>query len=335
MENDKVFIEANYKNKSIIYNMYDFEHALVTKKINRLTNKLNMIKRGIGYQKQKLEKLKVNTVKSCFGTKKLFKAQYILYNEHSAWKEAFYKARHRNIELQGLNTVTQGNACIKYDYEMNSLSIQLPYKNIANGKVNHKAEWLRIDNVDFPYHKQDLIEALNAENSPVSWRIEDKGDYFLFKPSYKLFEDESQINYSKEDGVIGYDINYDHIAWSEIDDIGNLINFGTIKFDIDGKTTGQIAKILEKGAIELVNIAKIKQKPLTGEDIKNINKNILTYGNTKRNLKISMFAHKKIIEAISSRAFKEKLEVFYVNPAYTSQMGKIKYMKAKGISIHT
>ncbi|MBU3158006.1 hypothetical protein KPL46_24400, partial [Clostridium estertheticum] len=25
---------------------------------------------------------------------------------------------------------------------------------------------------------------------------------------------------------------------------------------------------------------------------------------------------------------------FYVNPAYTSQMGKIKYMKAKGISIH-
>ncbi|MBU3200711.1 hypothetical protein KPL48_15565, partial [Clostridium estertheticum] len=54
----------------------------------------------------------------------------------------------------------------------------------------------------------------------------------------------------------------------------------------------------------------------------------------KRNMKISMFAHKKIIEAISSRAFKENLAVFYVNPAYTSQMGKIKYMKAKGISIH-
>lgn len=334
MADNKVFVEANYKNKTIIYNMYDFEHALVAKKISRLTNKLNMIKRGINYKKQRLEKLKASIVKSCFGTKKLFKAQYTLYNEHFAWKEAFYKARHRNIELQGLNTVTQGNACVKYDYEMNSLSIQLPYENIVNGRVNHSSQWFEIENVDFPYHKQDLIEALNNENSPVSWRIEDKGDYFLFKPSYKLFKDETQINYSRASGVIGYDINYNHIAWSETDGIGNLIDFGTIHFDIDNKTSGQISKILEKSACQLVQIAKDKNKPLAGEDIKNISKTTLTYGNAKRNFRISMFAHRKIIAAISSRAFKEDLEVFYVNPAYTSQIGKIKYMKAKGISIH-
>ncbi|WAG67082.1 hypothetical protein LL037_08110 [Clostridium estertheticum] len=32
MSDDKIFVEANYKNKSIIYNIYDFEHALVVKK---------------------------------------------------------------------------------------------------------------------------------------------------------------------------------------------------------------------------------------------------------------------------------------------------------------
>lgn len=332
MENNKVFVEANYKNKSIIYNMYDFEHTLVTKKISRLTNKLNMIKRGISYRKQKLEKLNNNIVKSCFGTKKLFKAQYTSYNEHFAWKEAFYKARHRNIELQGLKTVTQGNACVKYDYEANILSIQLPYENKVG--VYHSSQWFEIDEVDFPYHKQDLVEALNTKNCPVSWRIEDKGDYFLFKPSYKLFKDEIQINYSKSIGVIGYDINYNHIAWSETDGIGNFIDFGTLHFNIEHKTSGQISKILEKCACELVKIAKDKNKPLAGEDIKNISKTRLTYGNAKRNFRISLFAHRKIIAAISSRAFKENLEVFYVNPAYTSQMGKIKYMKAKGISVH-
>ncbi len=32
MSDDKIFVEAKYKNKSIIYNIYDFEHALVIKK---------------------------------------------------------------------------------------------------------------------------------------------------------------------------------------------------------------------------------------------------------------------------------------------------------------
>ncbi|MBU3176813.1 hypothetical protein KPL47_10555 [Clostridium estertheticum] len=332
MWDDKIFVEANYKNKTIIYNMYDFEHALVVKKISRLTNKLNMIKRGISYQKQKLARLNTSAVKSCFGTKKLFKSQHTLYNEHFEWKEDFYKARHKTIELQGLNTVTQGNACVKYNYKTNLLKIQLPYENKIG--AYHSSQWFEVENVDFPYHKDSLIEALNTKNSPVSLRIEDKGDYFLFKPSYKLFKDENQINYSKANGIVGYDINYDHIAWSETDCIGNLLDFGTIHFNITNKTSGQISKILEKSALGLVQIARYKNKPLAGEDIKNISKSKLPYGNTKRNMKISMFAHKKIIEAISSRAFKENLAVFYVNPAYTSQMGKIKYMKAKGISIH-
>ncbi|MBW9154413.1 hypothetical protein [Clostridium estertheticum] len=38
-------------------------------------------------------------------------------------------------------------------------------------------------------------------------------------------------------------------------------------------------------------------------------------------MKISMFAHKKIIEAISSRDFKENLAVFCVNPASSMLQG--------------
>ena len=41
-----------------------------------------------------------------------------------------------------------------------------------------------------------------------------------------------------------------------------------------------------------------------------------------------------MISAIKSRAEKMGVAVFEVNPAYTSQIGKMKYMKRFGISIH-
>ncbi|ENQ3106065.1 transposase [Bacillus cereus] len=49
---------------------------------------------------------------------------------------------------------------------------------------------------------------------------------------------------------------------------------------------------------------------------------------------MSMFAYKKLISAMKSRAEKMGVAVFEVNSAYTSQIGKIKYMKRFGISIH-
>ena len=42
---------------------------------------------------------------------------------------------------------------------------------------------------------------------------------------------------------------------------------------------------------------------------------------------MSMFAYNKMISAIKSRAEKMGIAVFEVNPAYTSQIGKMKYMK--------
>lgn len=49
---------------------------------------------------------------------------------------------------------------------------------------------------------------------------------------------------------------------------------------------------------------------------------------------MSMFAYSKMISAIKSRAEKMGIVVFEVNPAYKSQIGKLKYMKRFGISTH-
>ena len=48
----------------------------------------------------------------------------------------------------------------------------------------------------------------------------------------------------------------------------------------------------------------------------------------------SMFAYRKMIQAIKSRADKKGVAVIEVNPAFTSVSGKLKYMRKFGISIH-
>lgn len=55
----------------------------------------------------------------------------------------------------------------------------------------------------------------------------------------------------------------------------------------------------------------------------------------KLNQKLSQFAYSKITDMIYARAYKDSVAVFKRNPAYSSQIGKLKYMKNKGLSIHT
>ena len=49
---------------------------------------------------------------------------------------------------------------------------------------------------------------------------------------------------------------------------------------------------------------------------------------------LSEFSYRKIIEKLYSRSYREKIGINEVNPAYTSVIGKLKYARQKGISIH-
>ncbi|UNC91732.1 IS200/IS605 family accessory protein TnpB-related protein [Candidatus Contubernalis alkaliaceticus] len=168
----------------------------------------------------------------------------------------------------------------------------------------------------------------------MAWEIVDKGDYYIFKAVVHIPSNKN-INYSKEDGLIGVDINYDHLAVVEIDRFGNILNKKVLKFNLEEKTTGQSVKIIENIAIQLIDIANKKNKPIVLEDLNTTDsKSKLAYGSKKANRKITQFAYKKIIDAIQSRAHKVGIAIFLVNPAYTSQMGKFKYMKPKGLSVH-
>ena len=78
-----------------------------------------------------------------------------------------------------------------------------------------------------------------------------------------------------------------------------------------------------------------KKKPLVSEDIGRTKRKQDLYSKTaKKNRRISMFASKKIRTLTESKSFKYSVDVTFVNPAYTSQTGKVKYMRRFGMSIH-
>jgi IS605 OrfB family transposase len=313
---------VDYKKYSnIYYNLYDFEHQYLRPRIKEIKNRISLITHSVNIMNDKLERLKKQPKGITFGTKKLFRSQYSIYKDkHTEWYEKWYKARNNQFKIIGRNNGKYGNFVFKYDCLCNHLTLNNEYK---------------IKNVTFTYGKELLINILTNKNLkiPLTWLVEDHEEYYIFKVSFE--EPVGDRNYYKGNGVISYDKNYDHIAWTELDKDGMLLNYGKINFDIDNRTTGQISKILEDAAIKLVNISEKTYKPIIREKLDTSDsKTKLKYGNKKRNKKISQFAYNKIDEAIESRAKKKGVGIIPVNPAYTSVIGKMKYMRELGISIH-
>jgi IS605 OrfB family transposase len=332
-----LFIVRFKKKTNIFYNLYDFEHMYLKPEIEKLKNRADRIKEKIHRMNLKLKRLEKGFKGSTFGGKKLFKNQFTIpyfVRNHNRWKKDFESKKYFSFEVSGRKDAKYGNFEFKYNPDTKTLHFQ-----------NHKGQPILINNLEFPYGQDWLEDAINYQinlnteerkkfGKPISWKIEDHVEYYIFKATVILPENKN-INYSKSDGVISYDKNYDHIAWTEINKEGNLIDSGDIRFSLDGKTNGQTNKMLEKAAIELVSIAEKKNKPIAGEELDTTeSKSKLAYGSKKRNKKISQFAYNKMDASIASRAHKQGVALFKVNPAYTSQIGKVKYMKQKGLSIH-
>ena len=60
----------------------------------------------------------------------------------------------------------------------------------------------------------------------------------------------------------------------------------------------------------------------------------MLYGNKRKNEALSSFAYAHITEILERRAMVDGIECIKVAPSYTTQIGKQKYKKLKGLSVH-
>jgi hypothetical protein len=226
-------ISLALKNRSLIWiNSYLFEHRYLDVELKRTKAKIGRLKHRLDRLEQKKDKLKEHIPSVVFGGKKLFKQQFTkeeFIKDHEAWRKLFLAAQNKEMIISGRKDAGFGNFVFHYNPETNEL-----HMTSVIGKV------VTFPGVVFPYGQEIVNKAVTEQiqcknkkeyGKPISWSIEDHGEYYIIKCLVDI-ESNPSIHFSTSDGVIGVDGNYNHIAWTNVSKDGNFFGkWETFVFD--------------------------------------------------------------------------------------------------------
>jgi IS605 OrfB family transposase len=133
--------------------------------------------------------------------------------------------------------------------------------------------------------------------------------------------------------VAGIDINVDRIAVVITDSKGNFLDRKTFycheleyvrsnkRYNIIHKTIKDVFEWLKEEQVECIVLEDLKFK----QDLDT---------NRKLNRIKSNFTYSKLYSAITRKALRNCIDIKLINPAYTSQIGQLKYASLYGLSRH-
>ena len=291
-------------------------------------------------------------VRICFGSRKLFRAQFALeangYKDHSEWKIDWHKSRSSQFFVLGSKDEIAGNQSCQAEVEEDgklTLTLRLP-----NALAETHGKFLIIPGVRFAYGHDAIVAALASSTRVKAITKAQKNivkrtgaalSYRFVKDSkgWRVFvsvaaQPVKETTHSQV-GAIGVDLNADHLAFAETDRFGNLINFGRFECAVYGKTKDQATAIIGDIAAQLAEWAKLAGKPVVIEKLAFQKKKAELESADRRAARmLSSFAFNKTGDSIRSACFRAGVEVIEVNPAYTSVIGAVNYARSKGIPTH-
>lgn len=323
-------------------------------------NKLHQKKRLVNNKILKLESLKQDKqqkrARICFGSKKLFKKQFYLqennYPDHQAWRKDWQAARSSQFYLIGSKDETMGNQnCVALIDSNNSLSINIRVPKALEAKYG---KHVKISHINFSYGfetiKQALVESQQRSRLSKKNMQALHGDlykqhgrainYRLLKDNkgWRLFVTCDKVTTAKVSdkrlGAIGVDINAGFLSVCETNHTGNPVKAFDIAVHTYGKNQNQAKAIIGDAVKQVIDLAIQTQKPLVIEKLDFSNKKKNLGSNKQRARLLSAFAYSQIIHMIKSRAFRFGVDVYEVNPAYSSVIGRVKFASRYPISVH-
>src|SRR3989442_10774816 len=216
--------------------------ARLTTKATR-HDKLHQKKRRLGMLKARLSNMQADQasdqVRLCFGSKKLFHAQFELkangYASHQEWRQDWLVERSSQFFVLGSKDESAGcqgcQAALQEDGSL-SLTLRLPDALVSQGK------YLTLTGIRFAYGHGEIVAALNsgqritAQSKSGAATVKRTGTAL----SYRFVRDAkgwrgvvrcqgegANIKTNGGVGAVGVDVNADHLAVSETDRFGNLI----------------------------------------------------------------------------------------------------------------
>ena len=301
------------------------------------TDQLHLKKRRLATLQARLEAMrtdrKADKARICFGSKKLFRAQFYLeennYSSLADWKQDWHQARSSQFFVIGSKDESGGcQGCVatrQADGSLN-LKLRLPDAIATEGK------YLSLSGLQFAYGQYEILAAL-ANGTAISYRFvrDQKSWRVMVSTSVKA----PQIVSKRVLGAIGIDINGDHLAVAEVDRYGNYVRGQKVSCLTYGKTKDQSKAQVGEAVKQVIQLAFKSGKPVVIEKLDFGQKKAeLETSDPVRSRQLSVFAYSQISQSIHSAGFRQGIEVLEVNPAFTSVIGAVNHAQQLGISIH-
>lgn len=170
---------------------------------------------------------------------------------------------------------------------------------------------------------------LVSPTSSLSIRLmrNSKGDFDIGIGLQTSHDIKPEIKTVERYGLIGIDINPDHLDVAETDEKGNYLRGWSVPLDLKDKSAKQRKTVLSQATKGIVHYALSCGKSIVIEDLDFTKKKKALKDNYNKNYArmLSAFAYGKIREYFTGQCWKLGVKLLTVNPAYTSFLGNLKY----------
>ena len=316
-------------------------------------------RRRLGNLKTRLAALQADIaagrVRLCFGSKRLWRKQYSLkangYASHEEWLRDWRDARSDEFFVMGSRDETAGcQLCVAGVADDGSLTLRLRLPGCLAGE---HGRYLTIAGVRFAYGHEQVLAALgnNAEyadcrrrhggkearttslGQAVSYRFKrDEKGWRVFVTTRTV---DAAVVTNKRRGTVGVDLNADHLAVAETDASGNYLRAWRVPLVTYGRSARQAEALIGDVVVRVVEHARSVGKPIVIERLDFRRKKATLEGESpKYSRMLSSFSYGKVKAYLLSRGYRQGVEIYQVNPAFSSLIGRVKFMERYGLSAH-
>ena len=299
--------------------------------------------------------LAAGRVRLCFGSKKLWRKQYHLeqngYASHEEWQQDWRDVRSNEFFVLGSRDETAGRQlCVASVNDDGTLTLRLRMPDSLAGR---HGKYLVVPNVRFMSGHDVVLAALGSNTEYAVYRREHgekearvtalgQAISYRFKrdaKGWRVFATtelpEVEVTTDRRRGAIGVDLNADHLAVSETDASGNYVKAWQVPLVTYGKRHHQAEALIGDAVAGVVEYARGAGKPLVVEKLDFRQKKAVLEGESRKYSRmLTSFAYGKIKAYFISRGYREGVEIVAVNPAYSSVVGRVKFMERYGLTVH-
>ena len=285
-------------------------------KLNRLKQKLKTLE----YQ------LKSGRLKFCFGTKRLLKQDHDKFVEQRDSQMTFIGAREE--------TACNHSLQLTYNRRSNQFLVRLR-KDFGEYKSAKGEDRYVYGKVYFNHHKGQIVSILRSKASPLSYRIAKKNGRYYFYCIFEFQVDSNDFVTRPDYGTVGLDFNKGFVTLSETNQYGHLVRtqFIPYRFKSGNKTKADLQAI----ANHVVRLAFQTGKDICIENLDFRKKKAKTEAKIgkKYNDMLHSLAYRELSDTMESLAYRNRVCLNKVNPAWTSWLAEKLYCKPMKLNIHT